>query len=230
MDNPSLRPPRLSVYAMTLCSLFTALIIVGAFIRIQFPVVPITLQTLFVVLAALLLGPKYSAVSVGLYLFLGLAGLPVFTKGGGPGYVFQPTFGYLLGFLAAAWVMGTLAEKIDRRNRPSASRVRNDADAGSASGEIGKPFGSKGNTPGSFSLLLRYWGVGMAGIAVIYLVGMVYLYLVMKFYMNTPVGFASLFTVNFLLTITGDVFKCFVAALLAVRLRPVLRSSRRFSA
>ena len=39
---------------------------------------------------------------------IGLAGLPVFTAGGGPGYVFQPTFGYLLGFIGSAWIIGRL--------------------------------------------------------------------------------------------------------------------------
>jgi len=200
--------PRISIYAMSLCSLFTALITVGAFIQIQFPVIPITLQTLFVVLAAFLLGPKYSAISVGLYLFLGLAGLPIFTKGGGPGYIFQPTFGYLLGFLAAVVVMGLLSKKI--------SRIP------------GSLPGQKGKSPSSFMRVLCYWGIGMIGIAVIYLVGMAYLALIMNLYMKTPIGFLSLFTINFLLTIIGDTFKCLVAALLAVRLLPILQKSTKF--
>jgi biotin transport system substrate-specific component len=200
MESSNTRKPLLSIHAMTLCSLFTALITVGAFIRIPFPIVPITLQTLFVVLAALLLGPRYSMISVGMYLFLGLAGLPIFTKGGGPGYILQPTFGYLIGFLAACQVIGILAKKL---------------------------FPASGKTSGGLAIL-RYWGVGMAGIAVIYAVGMVYLALVMKFYMNTPVGFLSLFTVNFLLTAGGDMFKCLVAALLVSRLLPILRKSSRF--
>ena len=47
--------------------------------------------------------------SVFVYVLLGLIGVPVFTQGGGLGYVFQPTFGYLLGFIAEAWIIGAIA-------------------------------------------------------------------------------------------------------------------------
>ena len=63
--------------------LFTTLIILGAFIKIPVPVIPFTLQFLFVSLAGLLLGAKYGGLSVFIYAALGLAGLPVFTAGGG---------------------------------------------------------------------------------------------------------------------------------------------------
>lgn len=89
--------------------MFTALLIVGAFIRIPFPVVPMTLQTLFVLLAAMLLGPVPAVISVAVYLLLGLAGLPVFTSGGGIFYIFSPTFGYLLGFIPAVFVVSLLS-------------------------------------------------------------------------------------------------------------------------
>lgn len=94
---------------MILCALFAALIAAGAFMRIPIPVVPFTLQYLFTMLAGLLLGPKLGAAAVGVYIVLGLAGLPVFTQGGGPGYVFQPTFGYIIGFALGAYLTGKLA-------------------------------------------------------------------------------------------------------------------------
>lgn len=90
---------------------FAALIAVGAFIRIPIPFVPFTLQFLFTTLAGSLLGSKYGALSVLLYLGLGLAGLPIFSLGGGPGYIFYPTFGYLLGFCAGAYITGRMVEK-----------------------------------------------------------------------------------------------------------------------
>ena len=65
------------------CSLFTALIAVGAFIKIPIPVVPFTLQFLFTTLAGLLLGSKMGAVSVIAYMVLVLVGLPIFSEGGG---------------------------------------------------------------------------------------------------------------------------------------------------
>ena len=84
---------------LVLFALFTALIAIGAFIRIPVPFCPFTLQLLFTMLAGLLLGSRRGAASVAVYVFLGLIGLPVFTSGGGPSYIFQPTFGYLLGFI-----------------------------------------------------------------------------------------------------------------------------------
>ena len=90
------------------CAIFVVLMIVSAFIRIPFPLVPLTFQTVVAVLAGLLLGPLYGTAAVGVYIFMGLLGLPVFTSGGGFAYVLQPTFGYILGFAAAAFVAGLL--------------------------------------------------------------------------------------------------------------------------
>ena len=89
--------------SMVYCALFTALIAVGAFIRVPVPVVPFTLQYLFTMLAGLLLGSRRGAVSVAVYVLLGLAGLPIFTEGGGLGYIFKPSFGYLVGFCVGAY-------------------------------------------------------------------------------------------------------------------------------
>ena len=96
---------------MILTSLMTALMIVGAYIRIPVGPVPFVLTNMFVLLAGLILGPKWGAASVALYLFLGLAGLPVFSGGGGPGYFAGPTGGYLAGYLAAAAVVGLIAPR-----------------------------------------------------------------------------------------------------------------------
>ena len=94
-----------------LCALFTALITAGAFIKIPIPIVPIMLQYLFTMLAGLLLGSKWGFISVSVYIILGLAGLPIFASGGGIGYIFQPSFGYIIGFAAGAFVTGKIAEK-----------------------------------------------------------------------------------------------------------------------
>lgn len=94
---------------LLLCALFTALVAVGAFIRIPVPLVPFTLQFWFTTMAGMLLGPQWGACSVLVYVLLGLMGVPVFTQGGGPGYVFQPTFGYLLGFIVGTWLTGKIA-------------------------------------------------------------------------------------------------------------------------
>lgn len=97
---------------MCLCAMFTALTAVGAFIKIPIPVCPFTLQFLFTTMAGVLLGKKLGSLSVLIYIIIGLAGVPVFTQGGGPGYVLIPTFGYIIGFLAGTFVTGAIVEKL----------------------------------------------------------------------------------------------------------------------
>ena len=92
-------------------ALFAALTAAGAFIRIPTPGLSFTLQLLFVFLSGILLGPLYGALSQLVYVLLGLAGLPVFTFGGGLSSFFQPSFGFLIGFIPAAAVTGAIAER-----------------------------------------------------------------------------------------------------------------------
>lgn len=97
---------------LILCAMFVALIAAGAFIRIPVPVVPFTLQLLFTMMAGLLLGGKLGAVSVCIYIAMGLLGLPVFAEGGGFAYVLKPSFGYIIGFAVASYVTGVIANKV----------------------------------------------------------------------------------------------------------------------
>ncbi len=99
-----------------LAGLFTALSALGAFIRIPLPYVPIVLQGFFVILAGLILGSKWGFLSQLAYLIIGLAGIPIFTNGGGIGYVLQPTFGYLMGYALGAFVTGFIVEKSKAKN------------------------------------------------------------------------------------------------------------------
>lgn len=102
------------VQTLTLCGLFTALVAIGAFIQITIPVQPLpmhfTLQFYFALLAGFILGGKHGSLSVGIYLLIGLCGVPIFASGGGPSYLLRPTFGFLLGFLFTAGVVGKLTE------------------------------------------------------------------------------------------------------------------------
>lgn len=83
--------------------------------RIDIPVQPFpmhfTLQFFFVLLAGYVLGARRGAACVCVYLAVGLAGIPVFAAGGGPAYLIRPTFGFLIGFVAAAWITGKLCWK-----------------------------------------------------------------------------------------------------------------------
>lgn len=96
---------------MAIIALCTALIIVGAYIKIPLPTVPLTLQWFFVMAIADIIGKGRASISAGLYVILGLVGLPVFTTGGGFWSILSPTFGYSLGFIVTAFLIGYLSEK-----------------------------------------------------------------------------------------------------------------------
>ena len=105
--------PRLKY--LILASLMATLTAIGAQIRIPMIPVPFTLQTMFVLLAGSILGPKWGAGSMLIYLALGIMGLPVFAGTFGPGVIVGPTFGYLLGFPLAAFWAGKRIVSIDQK-------------------------------------------------------------------------------------------------------------------
>jgi biotin transport system substrate-specific component len=92
------------------------------FIPLPFTPVPISGQTFAVLLVAAALGPARGVASMGLYVLLGLVGLPFYAEGAsGPAVVLGATGGYLVGFIAAAWVVGRLARRgLDRTVRGTA--------------------------------------------------------------------------------------------------------------
>lgn len=106
-------------YSAALVATFALLIALSAqaFIPLPFTPVPVTLQTLTVLLAGVLLGSRRGAAAAMAYVGAGALGLPLFAAGGaGLARLAGPTGGYLLGFIAAAFVTGWLAERgMDRR-------------------------------------------------------------------------------------------------------------------
>ena len=91
------------------------LLTLSAKIQVPFWPVPMTMQTFAVLVIAMAFGPRLGAATVGLYLLEGAYGLPVFAgtpvKGIGLAYMAGPTGGYLVGMLAAAVLVGTLARR-----------------------------------------------------------------------------------------------------------------------
>lgn len=90
---------------------FAVLTGISAGLKIEIGPVPVTMQTLIVLLSGVLLGAKKGAMSQITYLLAGLIGLPWFSRGGGIIYIMSPTFGYILGFVIAAYLAGSLLEK-----------------------------------------------------------------------------------------------------------------------
>jgi len=89
----------------------TILITISAKVKIPFYPVPMTMQTFVILLIGITLGYRIGLVTVALYLFEGIVGLPVFAsspeKGIGIAYFIGPTMGYLIGFLVAVYCAGT---------------------------------------------------------------------------------------------------------------------------
>ncbi|MDH4247914.1 MAG: biotin transporter BioY [Deltaproteobacteria bacterium] len=96
---------------------FSALLALSAQVAVPFFPVPVTGQTLVVLLIGAVLGPRLGLATVLLYLLEGAAGLPVFSQmRGGMVHLIGPTGGYLAAFPLAAWLVGTLAARgWDRR-------------------------------------------------------------------------------------------------------------------
>ncbi|AOT04524.1 biotin transporter BioY [Arthrobacter sp. U41] len=111
-----------------LIAVFAALVAASALIA-AIPVagmgVPITVQTLAVMLTGLALGPGRAFAAVGLYVLLGLAGLPIFSGGrSGLGVLAGPSAGYIIGFVFAATAAGWLAVMVFRRTAGRPGRLR----------------------------------------------------------------------------------------------------------
>lgn len=172
---------------LVLIALFTALTAVGAFIKIPIPPVPITLQLAFVAYAGIFLGAKRAMISQLLYLMIGLIGIPIFANGGGITYVFQPTFGYLIGFMLCATVIGY---GVDRMKKVT--------------------FGS----------VFAWSGLGLA---LVYLVGVPYLYGVVNLYFGTAMSLAGALKAGFIPFVLKDLAVLAIVSWTAVRVVPRVR-------
>lgn len=104
------------------CGMFAALMMIGANITTFVPFlvvggVPITLQTFFAILSGLILGSRLGAIAMMVYMFIGLAGAPVFSKfSGGFGSLLSPTFGFIVSFIFTAYIAGKIVEKNGKLN------------------------------------------------------------------------------------------------------------------
>ncbi len=171
----------MKVRELTFAALFAALTAAAAFLRIPLGPVAVTPQFLITAMAGVMLGAKWGAVSQALYVALGLIGLPLFTMGGGFGYVLQPTFGFLLGLIAAAAVIGGI---------------------------------TKGSAAPRRILLAT-----LAGLAVLYLVGLPYMALILNGYLHQDIPFRKLLMLGCIPFLPFDAAK----VLLTAALCPILQ-------
>ena len=103
---------RLALREQLLAAMFAGVIAVSAQIVIPLGFIPLSLQTFTVGLTATLLGRRTGSWAITLYLLLGFIGLPVFAGGkSGIGVLFGPTGGYLIGYLIASLLIGSLLKK-----------------------------------------------------------------------------------------------------------------------
>ncbi|PLR80763.1 BioY family transporter [Bacillus canaveralius] len=108
---------KLRALDITLVGMFVAMMAVGANITSIVPFmevggVPITLQTFIAILAGAILGSRLGALSMAVYAFVGLVGVPVFAQfGAGFSTIFSPTFGFILSYILTAYVIGVLVRK-----------------------------------------------------------------------------------------------------------------------
>jgi biotin transport system substrate-specific component len=129
--NSTNKSPRLALTTqqMVRAALFTALVIVFAIIPplpMPFVPVPLTLQTLGVMLAGLILSPRLAALAMLLYVVLALVGFPVLPGGRGGLAVFAgPTGGFILGFIPGAFVVSWLAARNLSETTTAAMIARN---------------------------------------------------------------------------------------------------------
>ena len=91
--------------------LAVALLTLAAKVQVPFWPVPMTLQTLVVLLIGATYGARLAGMTLGSYLVIGAIGVPVFASGAGIAYMFGPTGGYLAGFFVAAVLLGYLADR-----------------------------------------------------------------------------------------------------------------------
>ena len=174
---------------LTRTALFAALTAAGAFIRIPLGYSSITLQFFFTAMAGCFLGPVWGPISQAVYVALGLIGLPIFTQGGGLTYLLQPTCGFLIGLIPAAWVIGLLTAR--RPPHPVRTAL-----------------------------------ACLAGLAVLYAVGLPYMAVILNQYMGKAMDFSAILWAGMLPFLPGVMLKIAVTAALAPLLQKRLSAAR----
>lgn len=181
---------KLKTKDMILSAIFAALAVVGAKISIPIPPVPVTLQLFVCCFAGMLLGARLGLLSQTVYILIGLIGLPVFAgSSAGPAYILSPTFGYIIGFALAAYIIGKISEKSSKFNIKTA--------------------------------LISVF----SGIFVTYLIGVPYMYFIIKLYMGKNITIMYAIEKGLLPFIVKDALLGILVAITAAAAVPALIKS-----
>ena len=175
------------IVTLTLSALFCTLICVGSFIRFPMPnMMPITLQTFFVLLTGLVLPVKASTLAITTYIALGLIGLPIFSGGGGLGYILMPNFGFIIGFFIATVIISVVTQKF------------------------------------KYSKLWEYIIISLFGIAVIYIIGVLYFTFITNVYNNNDYSWVWFIQTVFLPFLPKEIICIILASISAYKIRPYI--------
>jgi biotin transport system substrate-specific component len=181
---------------LVLSALFTALLCALAIvppIPMPFVPVPLTLQTLVVMLAGLIIGPRAAGLSVLVYVVLAAIGFPVLPGArGGLAVLLGPTGGFLLGMIPGAMVTGWLARS---------------SFAGGTHSQLNGRIG--------LAIVRNTLAALVGGVVVVYLVGVPWLSVVTGMSLTKALNVIVVF-------LPGDLIKAVVAAFLAQRVRRFL--------
>lgn len=185
---------KLTVKDMILCALFAALMAMVSYITMpNVTGVPFSLQPFIAMLAGAIIGSKRGAISMMVYTVMGVVGLPVFAGGtGGIGKVASPTFGYILGFIACAYVVGLIIETFNKNTKMKIA------------GFVIAPF---------------------IGLAVDYIIGVPYLFFILKASMGEAMTPAVALSYGFYPYIILDIIKAGIVVFLALTIVPRLDSA-----
>ncbi len=183
--------PKITTRELVFTALSIALITIGAYVKISLFAVPFTLQLVMVMLVALTFGYKVGFLSSSIYTIMGLAGLPVFSSGGGLGYIASPSFGYILGFILCAFIIGFFAEN-----------------------NVTKEHQTKVHIKTFLLTLIGLFLVYLIGVSYWYLLGQ---FFVPKFKMNL----LDLIYKGAIVFIPKDVFLCLIVSVIAPKLKKI---------
>ena len=202
---------------LTIIALMAAVTVIMAQIAIPMPAgVPMTLQTLAVTLAGVILGAKRGAISMLIYLLLGAVGLPVFSGfRGGLAMLVGPTGGFLISFPIMAFIIGLGAASYRAGSNGVAASATNTANVSGAAKASSRSslFAEEKNNP---LFAVRFWGFLILGTVINYIIGTA------MFCFSTGASLSSGLAACVIPFIPTTIIKALIGGILGLRIRKAI--------